>query len=439
MTPTLAGVDKRLQQRYELLVQEHTGQAHTTAAGPRPLPTPAQAKAHAQAAWRFFRNRRLPLPQLMQPLLDLAHREVGDTCAHYGLVVHDWSALDFSRHADKKDCIPLGKNVGAGYELYTALLLNDRAGQPVAPLRLRLRSRDGLYDSAHRRRSAAPVHLDGLTPVLRQLRARGLPRPLVHIIDAEGDSVYHLRQWHQDGHLFVVRTDDQRVVCHEGVERTVPALVRLLRRRGVFSYVRDVRYHGQKARQYVTETAIILERPSWRHRTVEGRRRRIVRVGEPLPLRLVVSEVRAADGTVLARWQLLTNVPAEVAAATVALWYYWRWQVESYFKLLKSAGQQVEHWQQENARALAKRLLVASMACALVWRLARSTATKAVAARQLLMRLSGRQVAWGREYTEEALLAGLWVLLAMVEELKEKTPAALQGVADFVLAGSDTG
>jgi hypothetical protein len=45
-------------------------------------------------------------------------------------------------------------------------------------------------------------------------------------------------------------------------------------------------------------------------------------------LRLVVSEVRAQDGTVLARWQLLTNVPAPVAAATVALWYYWRWSVE---------------------------------------------------------------------------------------------------------------
>jgi hypothetical protein len=54
------------------------------------------------------------------------------------------------------------------------------------------------------------------------------------------------------------------------------------------------------------------------------------------------------------------------------------------------------------------------MACVLVWRLARSTAPQAPAARKLLMQLSGRQVAWGQEFTEEALLAGLWVLLAMV-------------------------
>jgi hypothetical protein len=108
--------------------------------------------------------------------------------------------------------------------------------------------------------------------------------------------------------------------------------------------------------------------------------------------------------------------------------------VESYFKLLKAAGQQWEHGQQEDAAALTRRLPVASMACALVWRLARSAAP--AAARRLLQRRSGRPVAWGQEDTEESLLAGLWVLLAMVEVLQERTPDDLQQIADFVLAGS---
>jgi hypothetical protein len=438
MTPTLSGVDKRLQHRYELLVQEHTGQAHASAAGPRTLPSPASAKAHAQAAWRFFRNHGLAFPQLMCPLIQLARCHVADASAHYGLVVHDWSGLDFSSHTAKTDRIVLRKDGGVGYELYSALLLADRSGQPIAPLRLRLRSQDGLYDSACRRRTVVPVHLDGLRPVLRYLRGLRLGRPLVHLIDAEGDSVYHLRQWHQAGHLFVVRTDDQRVVRHEEVERTVPAVVQLLQQRQAFRLTREVSYQGQKAWQYVAEAPVVLARPSWRHRMVDGRRRRIVRVGPPLPVRLVVSEVRAADGSVLARWQLLTNAAAEVTAATVALWYYWRWQVESYFKLLKAAGQQLEHWLQETAEAILKRLLVASMACALVWRLARSAAPQAATARRLLMRLSGRQVVWGREYTEEALLAGLWVLLALGDVLEENTPKQLQKIADFILTGSDT-
>jgi hypothetical protein len=436
---TLPGVDKRLQERYQQLVQEDTGQGHPTAAGPRILPTPAQAQAHAHAAWRFFRNRRLSLPQLMQPLLDLARQQAAGACDRHGLVVHDWSGLSYGSHTDKHDRIVLGRDAGLGYELYAALLLDDHQGRPLAPLRVRLRGQGGVYDSARRAVRPPAVHLDGLAAVLGELRALGLPRPLVHIIDAEGDSVYHLRQWQRSGHRFVVRTDDQRVVRHQGVERTLPELVRLLRQRGGFAYAREVLYQGRRARQYVAEAAVVLERPAWLHRTVDGRRRRRVVPGVPLPLRLVVSEVRSEGGRVLARWQLLTNVPAEVAAATIALWYYWRWQVESYFKLLKGAGQQLEQWQQENAGAIVRRLLVASMACALVWRLARSEAPQAVAARQLLQRLSGRQLAWGKPYTEEALRAGWWVLVAMAELLQERLPEDLRRLADFILAGSDTG
>jgi len=110
MNPTLQGVDQRLLQRYQLLVQEHAGQAQPTAPGPRTLPSPAQAKAHAQAAWRFFHNRHLSLPRLMEPLLDLARQQADNACIGYGLVVPDWSILGFRSHTDKKDRIPLGSS-----------------------------------------------------------------------------------------------------------------------------------------------------------------------------------------------------------------------------------------------------------------------------------------------------------------------------------------
>ena len=100
------------------------------------------------------------------------------------------------------------------------------------------------------------------------------------------------------------------------------------------------------------------------------------------------------------------------------MWYYWRWRIESLFKLLKSAGQQVEHWKQPSGEAIAKRLVVAAMACALVWRLERQPSPAAVTLRALLVQLSGRQMKWGQESTAPALLAGLWVLLAMVEALE---------------------
>ena len=135
----------------------------------------------------------------------------------------------------------------------------------------------------------------------------------------------------------------------------------------------------------------------------------------------------------LATWYLLTNIPADADPSTIALWYYWRWRIESFFKLLKSAGMNVEQWQQESAPAIAKRLLVASMACVVVWHLARSQAPQAEEARNLLVRLSGRQVKRTKKFTMPALLAGLWVLLTMTEVLESYSPEELRELAHIAL------
>jgi hypothetical protein len=100
---------------------------------------------------------------------------------------------------------------------------------------------------------------------------------------------------------------------------------------------------------------------------------------------------------------LLTNLGQEVSAEMIAEWYYWRWIIESYFKLCKSAGQHLEEWQQETAPAIAKRLLIAAMACIVVWQIQRDDSSAEAELRQLLLRLSGRQVRRGQA-TAPALL-----------------------------------
>ncbi|MFI3217795.1 MAG: hypothetical protein QX189_01575 [Methylococcales bacterium] len=56
---------------------------------------------------------------------------------------------------------------------------------------------------------------------------------------------------------------------------------------------------------------------------------------------LVVSRVMSDAGESLAQWLLITNVPT-VEASEIALWYYWRWKIERFFKPLESAGQNLE-------------------------------------------------------------------------------------------------
>ena len=88
------------------------------------------------------------------------------------------------------------------------------------------------------------------------------------------------------------------------------------------------------------------------------------------------------------------------------------------FKLLKSAGQQVEDWLQDDALAIAKRLVVASCACVLVWQLAAATNPQALDIQRFLVRLSGRQTKRRRPVTAPALLAGLWMLFSTLTLLE---------------------
>jgi hypothetical protein len=57
-----------------------------------------------------------------------------------------------------------------------------------------------------------------------------------------------------------------------------------------------------------------------------------------------VSRILSDDGDILAEWLLMTNVMT-VDASEIALWYFWRWQIECFFKLLKKAGHDLESWQ----------------------------------------------------------------------------------------------
>jgi hypothetical protein len=239
------------------------------------------------------------------------------------------------------------------------------------------------------------------------------------VIDREGNAVFYLRQWAKQNRLFVVRSDYSRLVSHEGEERTLRDRARLLARRGAFRRVREVSYHGRRATQEIAETTVVLTRAAYQQRPKHGIRPHVRLRGEPLELRLVVSRVYDDKHRLLAEWYLLTNVPATSDAATVALWYYWRWQIEDYFKLLKSAGLQLEEWQQTTAERVLRRLLIASMACVTVWRLATDPSPAAAEARALLIRLSGRQMKRHRPFTAPALLAGMWNLLAMLDVLDQ--------------------
>lgn len=429
MDTPLPALEPRLQQRYVKLVQAHQHAATRVAAGPSHLPCEASPASERQAAWRFFANERVTLPALVEPIHQVARQALADNPAPCALAIHDWSTLGYGDHESKTDRAQLTHQHDVGYDLATVLLVEAAEGNTVAPMDLQLRTADAVHSTRPEAPPVEPDHLAQVLPAMEVSKTWDLPRPLVHVIDREADSVGHFREWDEAGHSFLVRASDRKVLWRER-ECLLSEVVATLEEESAFQRSRDVLYQGKPAWQEVAEVEVVLHRPAKQRR--DGKQREIP--GPELPLRLVVARVRDGDGTLLAQWMLLSNVPAAWAdAALLALWYFWRWRIETYHKLLKSLGQDLEHWQQESGAAIAKRLLVAAMACTMVWLLARTKTPEAEELKKVLIELSGRQMKTGCLFTVPALLAGLHVFLGFFAMLEQQTLERLRYLGNLVL------
>ncbi len=425
-------VEPRLQHRYQLLVKQHLRAADSTATGLRVPAADGSRKAADLAAGRFYDNARVSLAALGAPLVARAHTDLAVACRAYALCVHDQAPLHYTRHHAKKDRQVMYSRADLGYDMALALLLSDADGAALAVPYVALAAADGVH-STRRAESLKPrPWVDEVNRTMGYLAQQECARPLVHIIDRECDKLLHLRRFARCGRLILIRANDVRRVQHQGQSRLLSEVEATLK--DDFQYARQIQYKGKKAWQYVAATSVVLTQPARRVRQRQGKTEQRNLPGAPLTLRLVVAQVRDQDGQVLATWRLWTNLPPEVDAPTVALWYYWRWRIESFHKLLKRAGQHVEPWQQETVERIARRLLIAAQACVIVWALAQSDDPQAHALRALLVRLSGRQMGPGVAATTPALLAGCWNLLAIQDALDEYSVLELRQYASLLNA-----
>lgn len=387
------------------------------------LPSCSPSLADTQALWRFVNNPRVTPVDLSQPLLAMARQGLSESCDGYALAVHDWSRLNFRTHDSKLDRVQMTHALDVGYELQSTVLVSDRDGSPICAPVQNLRTADGLLSSRVAEIQAVLPHLQELSERVAWLEQQALGRTLVHVVDREADSIAHLRQWSSAGSLWLVRAKAGRRVQWQGKGCKLSEVAQQLS----FQHARVVEHKGQQAQQWIASTRLDITRAARPSKQDANGKRAEVK-GEPLRARLVVSQVRDKQGKLLAEWYLLSNVPEAVDEATLAQWYYWRWNIESYFKLLKQAGQQLEQWEQESGLALFKRLLIATQACALAWRLMRAPGEQAERTRGFLVRLAGRQMKRSKPVTASALLAGMYMLFALNETLEHYSP---QEIAQF--------
>lgn len=421
-------MELRLQKRYRQLVESHINVVQAVAAGIKAIPSAGKSFAATQAAWRFFRNSNVTTMDLAEPLRDVGRQACTESTSPYALIAFDWSKMDYDGHANKTDLTQLSQELDRGYEMATALLIDAANGSPLAPMGLSVLCSHGMYSTESMLPQSPIAHLEQVLPWMERSRSWGLEKQPVFVIDREADSLKHLRAWDAAGHLFLVRADDRRLMFR-GCSQLLSEVAATLQNEGGFQRYEKVSIRGQQGTQWVAETDVVLDQPAW-GTTPEGKTCRIP--GPPLRLRLVVVQVRSDEGKLLAEWWLLTNV-RNVSALQVATWYYWRWRIESFHKLLKSSGLELEEWLQESAMAITKRLLVGCMACVTVWQLECQKTPEAEMCKTFLVRLSGRQTKRKRPVTAPALMCGLQLLLTMLEVLETHTIEELQAYAKIAV------
>jgi hypothetical protein len=238
----------------------------------------------------------------------------------------------------------------------------------------------------------------------------------IHIIDREADSVLFIRELQKENSLFLIRVKDNAKVYWD--DKKIDIKQKDLSKELDFGKeVGSIKYHKKQAKLFVNECDITITRDYSKIITDSDGKKKLTKTpGVPVKARFIVSRVVDRNNKVLATWMLVTNVD-KVDAKSIATWYYYRWNTKSYFKLLKTTGFNLEKWQQERPSALFKRLIVVAYATILVFKLANSNDENAKKIREFLVKLSGKLMERGIEYTLPALLTGLWVFLRLMDVL----------------------
>src|SRR5262245_50904703 len=266
-------MDWRHRARFHQLVSEHVHSVNAAVNGLSALPSTALAMASVKAMSRFLHHEGVTLPALIEPVQERIRAALAQSASPHVLVCHDWSWV--ASVTANSDCLVFGRHSAPGYDLGSALVVDAADGRPLGPMELRLRTAECVLSTRPGKPQVPDGHINELADVMADAKRWNLGRSPVHLIDREGDSSQHYRDWSRARHRFVVRADEGRKVTFRGRAIT---LADLGRDPGVtYSDVHEADGSSLRVttpqgtgRVQVAEVWITLDQPSTRRR--DGRR-----------------------------------------------------------------------------------------------------------------------------------------------------------------------
>lgn len=331
------------------------------------IPAAMKDRAEMEAAYRFFDNDRVTPEAILAPHISAAKERIRQSCV--ALLVQDTTEIDLTRPEQQVQGAGLldgNKRTGA---LYHPLVAFDDQGLPLGTVWDKTWVREQTEEKAEKLSAAEKREQIRITPIeekesIRWLEgfraalatAKACPQTqCICVADSEAD-IYELfleeRRVNETRNLeLLVRSDHQRSLSDGrgsvlNAVRSTPCLytccVDVSKRTLKIKVKKGRRNQPREARLAEVEVramTVILHRP---HRTGYSLSEVTVNV-------VLVEEVNTPEGQIPIQWILITTLPINTIeqVQSIARYYTIRWQIEVYFRTLKS-GCRVEERYFEN-------------------------------------------------------------------------------------------
>ena len=356
-------LEKRLRERVARTI------AAAVAAPDKTFPKMLGDDAATDGCYRLLSNERVDSEVLAGPHRTRTATRVAEVSGDC-IVAHDTSAIAYDGDGKREGLGPLGSPRARGFFLHASLAIERSTVRPLGALATSTWARsDEPKSSGGKHRHGNETILDPTRESLRWQhsiascaeRTGQAASRLLHVMDSEGDS-YSLFAWlHVKRHRYVVRLAHDRCIVDDDSHR-----IRELLASQPIRFTREVAVSARKAQRVsaykkrkksrsarvahlsVCAVRVRLRAPAYLRATL----------GNEMSVNVVrVIEREPPEGDEPVDWILYTTEPIESDAdiASVIDAYRTRWQIEDFFKALKT-GCQIEKRQLESYRALTNAL-----------------------------------------------------------------------------------
>lgn len=297
-------------------------------------------EAGLEGAYRFFSNHRVRPADILAPHIEAAR----ERCAEQGefLVIHDTTTFSYRYDGEREGLGRVRRGSSGSSQAFFAhvslAVAADGTRRPLGVGALKHWTRKGPAKGDEYQRWEAQV--------LESSKALDGLKNAIHLMDREADDYEMFHAFIRDGHRFVARCLNNRVLeTPEGnsklrellgtvpatVEREVPLSRRKPHRNPILKKIHPER-SLRTATLSVAAAAVAIKRPNTRNK-------RNVPLPPSLALHVVrIWEAEPPEGEAGIEWLLYTTEPIETAEQQLRIidHYRTRWVIEEYFKALKT-------------------------------------------------------------------------------------------------------